>query len=183
MSAGWGQEPWGGSPWGGSGGCGWGVQPWGTSPWGPCGQPPQPVQPPQIIGDFERWQRVHREPRVKHERETTRSVLFKVEGVSARAHLGRPTCGVGYGTTVRLRHSWRSQCHVGAVAIQTGTGAWAKAESARALAAAGAALAGVSVTCELSAGVSGNTDVGLTKVRAIKNPTDEEFLRMIAEIL
>jgi hypothetical protein len=186
-AAGWGIESWGtdDSQWGGntcSGG--WGVQLWGTSVYGGCSiVPPQPIEPPQQIGDFSRWQKVHREPRIHHEPATVRSVLFKVEGVAAKVRLGRPVCSTGYGTAVRLRHSWRSQCAVGAVAIQTGTGTWAQAQAARSACECGAVEAGVSVRCEISEGVSGNTNVGLAKVRAIKNPTDEEFLMMLAEMI
>lgn len=182
MSVGWGQEPWGGSPWGGSGGCGWGVQPWGDSPWGPCGGP-QPTPPPQVIGDFERWERVHREPRRKHEQPTIRSVLFKVEGVSAEANVGLPGCSTGYGTAVRSRRSLRIQCGVAAVGVETGYGTEVPVAALRTACDCGTAEAGVSVRAEISEGVSGDSDVGLVKIRAIKNPTDEEFLRMIAEML
>jgi hypothetical protein len=154
---------------------GWGIQPWGTSPWGGTVIPDQPQ-----IGDFER---LYREPRWKHEPPEIQNVLFKIEGVEAEARLGRPTCSTGYGTAARWRHALRIQCRVGAVGIESGTGTSVTAEAARAACECGAAEAGVSVQCEVGEGLVGNTDVGLAHVRAIRNPSDEEFLMMLAEML
>jgi hypothetical protein len=160
------------------------VQLWGGSQWGGCtGGPTPPTPTPPTIGDFERWERVHREPRKKHEQQTIHSVLFAVEGVTAKVRLGRPGCSTGLGTMARAGAARYLRCAVGAVEIQTGTGTWATAQAARSSCECGRAEAGVSVTCEISEGVAGNTDVGLTKARALRNPTDEEFLMMIAEML
>jgi hypothetical protein len=154
---------------------GWGIQPWGTSPWGGTVIPDQPQ-----IGDFER---LYREQRWKHEPPEIRNVLFKVEGVEALAHLGRATCSTGRGIAAWTRRSRRLHCGVGTVTVESGTGTWATVAAGRAACECGAAEAGVSVEAEVGDGLLGNTDVGLAKVRAIRNPSDEEFLMMLAEML
>jgi hypothetical protein len=159
---------------------GWGVQVWGPSPWGGYTVSDQPPLP---IGDFDRWQVVQREPRFKHEPEIIRNVLFKVDGVEARARLGQPTCGGGRGIAPRLRRSLRMQCGLGAVAVETGIGTWARAQAASSsICQCGGAEGRASGDAEPE-GLYVNTDVGLTKVRAIQNPTDEDLLMMIAEML
>ena len=154
---------------------GWGDQPWGTSPWGG-------TTVEQVIGGFgPRFEKVRREYR-RFESPSIRNVLFAVDGVAAKLRLGSPHIIAGHGTFVSLRPHW-SQCSLGVVEIQAGTGTWAAIHGIASVCKVGQAEGAVSMEHEILEGLAGEASVGAVRIHSIRNPTDEEFLMMVARVI
>ena len=164
---------------------GWGVQVWGPSPWGGTsdgsggGPPPQPP-----IGDFGdgRYERVGKRYRVP-EQVSIRNVLFAVDGLAAKMKLGSSRIVAGYGVIARIRSAVHSLCLLGKVQIVAGSGTSVSVLGLAASIARGEANGSISMEAECEGLPAGDCSVGEVKVRAIRNPTDEEFLMMIARSL
>lgn len=172
---GWGQSPWGISPWGT--GQGWGTGPWGGEPWGGCYVTAQP-QPPLQTAGWERVSRYWEEPRRER---IIRNVLFAVEGLRARARCGKAQILAGRGTWLRLR-ARRAHCELGLVEVHADSALIAPLLPAI-LCECGEVEVNANAAMNVFPERSSMANVGIASVRAVRNPTDEEILMMLAEIV
>jgi hypothetical protein len=155
---------------------GWGVQGWGTQWGGYCYDdgPTGGFIPGGGTGS--RYERIRREQEWREEREQ-QNVLFRVSGLRATARIGTAFGGGGRGLTA-YAHGLRMRVlsHPATIAATT--------ETRLSMQQMQALLGRVSV--ESSVGVDGvraQSSVGSTKVRAVRNLSDEELINFLDDLL
>lgn len=178
---GWGLQAWGSSPYALD--VGWGSGPWGVIPWGGCTGEPGPTPPtePDIRPGW-RYERVRRYREQLRERELVRNVIFAVDGVHAQAKHGKARVYAGTGVTLRLRRLPPAHFTLGVA--KAGAASLAQSQlHESAIAHCGDVEVFASCLVRLVDVPSSAATVGGSNVRTQRNPTDEEILMMIAELV
>lgn len=181
---GWGLSPWGTAPWALD--VGWGTGEWGVIPWGGCPGEPGPTpptpSPPLGLRPGWRYERIRRHREQREEPELVRNVIFAVEGLRAKAKHGKARIYAGTGIALRLRRLPPAHASLGDV--RAGAASVATVPHAEiAYAELGDVEVSASCLVHLEEAPATKATVGEASLRTQRNPTDEEILMMIAEVV
>ena len=146
---------------------GWGVQQWGTAWGGYCVTVPDQLPTAGWGEAVQRWQ----------EQREERNVIFRVSGLHARARLGEIEASGGRGLTA---FTYPASLHAQLGAVGIGVAAAPRLTSQQLQVLLGRVTADDPVGAHVAAA---RGRVGKPTIRAVRNPTDEEFIQFLLDVL